>query len=236
MKKVLLSLILLFSVAAFSQTNVSIAVSKNSMTENESIDVIASIDAVTDKDVIIDFDFSGTAKNNIDYVNYFLSKGTGTTVAGGNGYGTDLNQLAQPSGIFVDLDGNMYIAEHDGDRVSKWAPGATEGLIVAGGNGDYGAASNQVDGPRGIFVDLDGNIYFSEIVCDRVSKWAPGATEGVVVAGGNGSGSAANQLSYPFGVFVDLDGNIYVADDGNNRVQKWAPGASEGITVAGGDV
>ncbi|MCD6180256.1 MAG: T9SS type A sorting domain-containing protein [Bacteroidales bacterium] len=235
MKKILLSLTLLFSVAVFSQTNVSVTVSKSSMTESESIDVIANIDAVTDKDVVVDFDFSGTAKNNIDYVNYFLSKGTGSTVAGGNGYGSDLNQLGQPSGIFVDLDGNMYIAEHDGDRVSKWAPGATEGVIVAGGNGDYGGALNQVDGPRGIFVDLDGNIYVSERGNHRVSKWAPGATEGVVVAGGNGGGSAANQLYLPFGVFVDLDGNVYVADAGNHRVQKWTPGATEGTTVAGGN-
>ena len=66
-------------------------------------------------------------------------------------------------------------------------------------------------------------------------KWAPVASEGVVVAGGNGSGSSYNQLNKPTGVFVDGDGNVYVSESLNHRVMKWAPEASEGILVAGGN-
>ena len=36
-----------------------------------------------------------------------------------------------------------------------------------------------------------------------MTKWTPGASEGVVVAGGNGKGSQANQLNAPFGIALD---------------------------------
>ena len=40
-------------------------------------------------------------------------------------------------------------------------------------------------------------------------KWAPGATEGVLVAGGNGSGSNLNQIQYAYGFDVTENGTIY---------------------------
>jgi gliding motility-associated-like protein len=78
-------------------------------------------------------------------------------------------------------------------------------------------------------------MYVSEQRASYVTRWAPGATTGVVVAGGNGYGSAPNQLSTPTGIFVDTNGNLYICDTDNNRIQKWAPGATSGNTVAGGN-
>ena len=66
-----------------------------------------------------------------------------------------------------------------------------------------------------LFVDNSGNIYVAEMFNHRVSKWAPGASEGIIVAGGNGSGSSYNQLNMPTGVFVDNDDNVYVSEEGN---------------------
>jgi hypothetical protein len=130
----------------------------------------------------------------------------------------------------------VYVSDAGNNRVQKWAPGATAGVTVAGGNGT-GSAANQLSNPAGLFVDGAGNVYVVDTLNNRVQKWAPGGTAGVTVAGGNGVGSAANQLNDgPFGgVFVDGAGNVYVSDTFNDRVQKWAPGASAGVTVAGGD-
>ena len=37
--------------------------------------------------------------------------------------------------FFVDSNGNVFVAEDDNHRVTKWVPGSNEGIIVAGGNG-----------------------------------------------------------------------------------------------------
>ena len=43
-------------------------------------------------------------------------------------------------------------------------------------------------------MDSDKNIYIADASNNRVVKWAPGSTEGVIVAGGNGGGNDLNQL------------------------------------------
>ena len=158
----------------------------------------------------------------------------GTTVAGGNGWGSAANQLANPNGIAVDASGNVYVADSQNRRIQKWAPGDTTGTTVAGGNG-YGSAANQFANPWDVAVDASGNVYVADTDNHRIQKWTPGDTIGTTVAGGNGEGSAANQLSINRGVAVDASGNLYIADRGNQRIQKWAPGATEGTTVAGGN-
>ena len=43
----------------------------------------------------------------------------GTTVAGGNGYGSAANQLYWPRDIIVDASGNYYIADAQNNRIQK---------------------------------------------------------------------------------------------------------------------
>jgi hypothetical protein len=160
--------------------------------------------------------------------------GNATTVAGGNGFGGNANQLYSPAGVFVDAAQNVYVADQFNGRVQKWALGATTGVTVAGSS-TVGSADNQLDHPIHVLVDAAGNVYVSDQNNQRVQKWAPGATTGVTVAGGNGQGSAANQLFKPQGIAFDAAGNLYIADSGNHRVQKWGPGATSGTTVAGGN-
>jgi len=158
----------------------------------------------------------------------------GITVAGGNGYGSDPNQLASPSDVFVDTNGDLYIADSDNNRIQKWAFGAADGTTVAGGNGS-GPAANQTRSPRAVVL-AGGHLYVAERSNHRVSKWVPDAASGVTVAGGNGPGSALNQLRDPYDVLIDADGNLLVCENGfpNHRVSKWKPGATEGVVVAGG--
>ena len=59
---------------------------------------------------------------------------TQSTVAGGNGRGTELNKLDYPTGVHVDSAGNVYVADLQNHRIVKWEPGSSEGLVVAGGN------------------------------------------------------------------------------------------------------
>ena len=43
----------------------------------------------------------------------------------------------------MDDSGNIYIADQPNHRIMKWEPGATEGSVVAGGNGS-GSGLNQL--------------------------------------------------------------------------------------------
>jgi hypothetical protein len=162
---------------------------------------------------------------------------TGVTVAGGNGAGSAANQLSEPADVFVDISGNIFVADAGNHRIQKWVPGATSGTTVAGGNG-RGYGLNQLNNPQGIFVDKNGTIYIADSGNHRIQKWTAGATSGIMVAGrmsptGPLNGTNNDQFSTPSAVFVDASDNIYVADEGNSRIQKWVPGATTGSTVAG---
>lgn len=161
----------------------------------------------------------------------------GTTVAGtGPGGGSAANQLNAPSGVYVDADGFIYIADKYNYRIQRWAPGAATGVTIAGGT--PGTGPDQFSLPIDVYLDSDKNLYVADAESDgtnhRVQKWMKGASNGATVAGGNGNGDAANQLNYITAIFLDGGGNLYVADAGNRRVSKWAPGAAFGTTVAGG--
>ena len=102
----------------------------------------------------------------------------------------------------------------------EWAPGASKGTLVAG-NQTQGSALNELNGPTGLFVDGQGNIYVADVGNNRIVKWAPGASQGVMVAGTGYLGSDLNELDYPNDVCLDANGNIYVADTNNNRVMEF---------------
>ena len=162
---------------------------------------------------------------------------SGITVAGGVGYGAVNNRMvSSPFGVAVDTLGNVYVSDRDLNRVQKWAPGATQGITVAGSiTGSSGTTANLLTSPMGIFVTKSGSLYITDLFNYRVQLWLPNASSGITVAGGNGYGSADNQISFPTSVYVDDNENVFVVDNQNHRVQKWAPGAQAGITVAGGN-
>lgn len=167
-----------------------------------------------------------------------------TTVAGGNGQGNAADQLYNPSGIFIDSTGNMYVADQYNQRIQNFPAGSTSstnGITVAGGNG-WGNAANQFEAPTSVYIDPSGNIYVTDAGnLSRIQKFPAGstsATNGITVAGGNGPGSAANQLIGPNSIYVDHSGNIYVDDERNYRVQKFPVGSTSttnAVTIAGGN-
>jgi len=145
-----------------------------------------------------------------------------TVVAGGNGEGSEPNQLNGAENIIVAQDGAVYVADRDNHRVQRWDPGAKEGVTVAGGSG-VGSALRQLNHPRGMVVTSDGSVYIADSLNHRIVKWSAGQTAGVVVAGGNGQGALPHQLSQPIDLARDSEGALYVVEANNNRVTKWGP-------------
>ncbi|MDB4742561.1 NHL repeat-containing protein, partial [Cyclobacteriaceae bacterium] len=174
--------------------DINISVNRTTISQNRSATITATLQSAVAGDTYINFVASGTATiSDYSYSKYAI------TVAGGNGYGSNANQLQSPEGAAIDEVGNIYIADTRSSRIQKWTPGATEGITVAGGNGG-GSNANQLDYPEGVAIDAVGNLYIADRYNHRIQKWTPAATEGTTVAGGNGGGSNANQLYYPRGV------------------------------------
>ncbi|CAF4530245.1 unnamed protein product, partial [Rotaria sp. Silwood2] len=110
------------------------------------------------------------------------------------------------------------------------------GVTVAGGNG-RGNESNQLGGPRGLYVDDDQTVYVAAFFNNRIVEWKRGATrgkvqkQGIVVAGGQGTGNSLTQLTRPNGIVVDPSGTVYVADLWNNRIMRWPKRITQGTVI-----
>jgi sugar lactone lactonase YvrE len=144
----------------------------------------------------------------------------GTIVAGGNGKGNQLNQLNNPTYLFVDEDHSVYVSDNYNHRVMKWVKGAKEGMVVAGGQGQ-GNSLAQLSSPSGVIVDHEGSVYVADCDNHRIMCWSKGSKEVRVIMGGNGKGQQSNQFSRLKGISFDRQGHLYVVDRDNNRVDKF---------------
>ncbi|CAF1197322.1 unnamed protein product [Adineta steineri] len=151
----------------------------------------------------------------------------GVTIAGGNGDGSQLNQLSVPQSIYVDDDHQtIYIADWMNDRIVEWRYGKKNGQVVAGGNGQ-GKRSDQLNRPKDVIVDKKND---SLIICDRwnrrVVRWSRQNHE---------IGETIISDIYGFGLTMDKNGDLYVSDHWKNEVRRWKQGETEGTIVAGGN-
>ncbi|CAF3074841.1 unnamed protein product [Rotaria sp. Silwood2] len=152
---------------------------------------------------------------------YQIGDKKGILVAGGNGKGDGLNQLNEPTYIFVDQQQTVYVSDKRNHRVMKWNQGAKDGIVVAGGQ-DKGNALTQLSYPNGLFIDTLGTLYVADSGNHRVMYWLKGAKQGTVIVGENGKGERTNHLNAPDGLSFDRHGNLYIADYWNHRVQRFS--------------
>ena len=134
-------------------------------------------------------------------------------------------QFHYPKGIAVDGDGNILVADMINHRVRRIAPCGTVST-VAGGRQGYGASgAARFNGPQGIAVDGEGNIFVLDTWNRRVRKITPNGIVSTLAGTGrngyaDGAGASA-QFFDPYGVAVDGEGNAIVSDF--NRVRKITP-------------
>lgn len=159
--------------------------------------------------------------------------GDGTWGFGGDGGPALSAQLKQPSGVVVDLFGNLLIADTANNRVRKLTTGGTINAFAGNGapgwGGDGGPATDaQINIPRGLAIDPIGNVVIAQGYDNRVRKVAADGTISKIAGvgqadfAGDGGPALAALLNQSQSVTFDAAGNMYIADSGNRRIRKVA--------------
>ena len=161
--------------------------------------------------------------------------GNTTTIAGGiNGVDGDgglatLARLNEPRKVWVDADGDIYIADTDNNRVRK--VDVSTGLIstIGGGGDENGLPAIQatLDYPLGAFVNTNGDLYITSRQRHTVRRVDSMTGTISIIAGtgingfsGDGGPAVAAQLEQPSDVHLDSNNNVYILDQENQRVRK----------------
>jgi uncharacterized protein (TIGR03437 family) len=174
--------------------------------------------------------------------------------AAGAAGAVSLQTLNTPSGLFVDLTFNLYIADTGNNRIvvfpntqSAPAAGLPAALVFGQGQVDSGSAGGGATGLRGpadVAVDDSGNIFVSDTGNNRVVVYPsvlfaqPSGTRAIAAVGQRDLNANApnwdssdglatpDSLLAPVGIYLDRHNTLYVGDVGNNRVLQFLRAAA----------
>ncbi|CAF4904607.1 unnamed protein product [Rotaria sp. Silwood1] len=136
--------------------------------------------------------------------------------------GSKTNQLGNPWGLYVDDDQTIYVADLYNDRIVQWKSGATNGKVVAGGNG-----AHQLNRPVDVIIDKESHsLIISDRGNNRVVRWSRrNGTRGETII--------SNIVCW--GLTMNNNGYFYIVDDRKHVVRRYKSGDAKGTVVAGGN-
>ncbi|TFE30778.1 stalk domain-containing protein [Cohnella luojiensis] len=160
----------------------------------------------------------------------------------------------QPSGLAIDAQGNVFVADSNNHAIRKISKDGK--VTTLAGNGNLGltdgvGAKASFYNPSDVSVDSQGNVYVADTLNNvirkvtvdgtvttlnapstRIVEYFPGAVE---TTGDFQDGPIASaKFNEPSGLALDSKGNLYVSDRGNQRIRYIDFAAGTVSTVAGG--
>ncbi len=186
--------------------------------------------------------------------NWVVSTMAGSVGQSGSRDGTNSTALFNVlSGITVDSDGIVYVADWANNTIRKLAPVGTNWVVTTiagragnpGGNDGINTAA-LFDTPNGMGIDSTGTLYVttqgSALGYNTIRRMVRVGTNWVTqtIAGSRAVGSAdgtnrSATFNFPSGAVPDNSGNVYVADQDNSTIRKLAPDGTNWVvsTIAG---
>jgi DNA-binding beta-propeller fold protein YncE len=134
--------------------------------------------------------------------------------------GVDDGEFKSPTGLALDKDGNIYVADTDNHSIQKFDK---EGAFKARWGSEPSSAEGGFYYPRGLATGPDGEVYVADSGNNRVQRLGPDGT--VMHAWGKFGfawrGADIGKFDVPWGIATDKDGNLFVSDTSNSRIQKF---------------
>ncbi|CAF1463542.1 unnamed protein product [Adineta ricciae] len=140
-----------------------------------------------------------------------------TVIAGSGVSGSAANLLANPYGIFVDTNFDLYVADSSNNRIQVFHRDQPNGTTIVGIGSSNSFALNN---PSDVTLDADAYLFIVDKGKNRIIGSGPYGYR--CIAGCSEiSDSTPDTLSGPFVIAFDSHGNLFVLDANNARVQKF---------------
>jgi hypothetical protein len=168
----------------------------------------------------------------LNLVNINIAQNYVTTYAGTGSPGfingdTSIASFNKPFGICIDQAGNLYLADSYNNCIRKIGIDGNVSTFAGTGTAGYldgTAAEAKFNQPINICLDVEGNMYVSDFLNQRIRKISSDmmvtTIAGTGVAGLLDGQADQAKFNYPRGICLDDTGNIYIGDSWNHRVRK----------------
>ncbi|CAF4109738.1 unnamed protein product, partial [Adineta steineri] len=136
-----------------------------------------------------------------------------------NNFITVMNVNSSCNGLFVDINDTLYCSIYKYNQVVKRSlnDAVTTSNNIAAGTGIKGSASDQLFFPRGIFVDVNLDLYVADSLNHRVQLFQAGGLNGTTVAGSE-SLNPTITLRWPTGIVLDAEKYLFIVDSSDRRI------------------
>jgi PAS domain S-box-containing protein len=171
--------------------------------------------------------------------------GNGTPAYSAEGNPAIRTRLIGPTGVCLDANGHLYIAEYWNHRVRKIDLDGTITTVAGNGSpaysGDGGPATRaSLFRPHGVFIDSTACLYIADHQNNRIRRVDPDgiittvAGNGIQGFSGDGGPAIHASLYHPATAFTTSRGELYIVDQANHRIRKVDPEGTITTVVGNG--
>jgi len=181
--------------------------------------------------------------------------GNGFAGYSGDGVAPTATELNFPGGVFVDAQGDIFIADTANSAIREFVAATALIKTVAGTPGTSGyagdgglATSAQLSNPGAVFVDSSGNIFIADTDNSAIREVVASTGNIQTVAGtptktcdddstspdcGDNGPATSAYLSFPASIALDSAGDLFIADTFDHAIRKVSATTGTIQTVAG---